>query len=135
MTNVSKKGLSEKVERQLFSQFTDLFSSAERNQLAKLFAALFTEAERIMFIKRLAIVFLIAEEYSTYAIAKTLKVSDATVRAVRAQCQSGRFDHVLLAVKKKSFDKDKFWKTVDVLLRCGLPPRGKGRWRWLYENY
>lgn len=133
MTRISKQTLNQKTEKQLFSQFISLFSVANEKQHEALFSAIFTEAEKTMFIKRMAIVLLLLEEYSTYRIAKTLIVSDSTVRSIRAQYHSGRFDSVVGLMRKKAFDKEKFWKTIELLLRCGLPPRGRGRWKWLYE--
>ena len=133
MTNVSKRPLNPKAREQLLSQFINLFASASRRQHEELFLALFSGAERTMFIKRLAIVFLLSEEYSTYAISKTLVVSDFTVRRIQAQCTAGRYDPIIGVMKGRKFDREKFWNTVDVLLRCGLPPRGRGRWKWLYE--
>ncbi len=133
MTNISKQALSLKTKEQLFAQFVDLFSSGNKNQRRTLFSSLFSESEQVMFIKRLAIVLLLVEEYSTYRISKTLLVSDSTVRTIQAQYRAGRFDSIVGTMRKKSFDKKEFWKTLDLLLRCGLPPRGRGRWKWLYE--
>ena len=133
MTNVSKRPLNPKTRERLFGQFIELFSSANRKQHEELFAAIFSQAEQTMFIKRLAVVFLLSEEYSTYAIAKTLIMSDSSIRDIRTQCALGRYDPIIAAMKRKTFDRERFWKTVDTLLRCGLPPRGRGRWKWLYE--
>jgi Trp operon repressor len=133
MTRVSKERLDRKTERQLFSQFVSIFISVQKGQCDELFSSLFTETERIMFVKRVGIVLLISEGYSTYAIAKALHVSDSTVRVVLKQCKAGKFDPFFSVLKKKTFDIEQFWKTLEVLLRCGLPPRGKGRWKWLYE--
>ncbi len=133
MTRISKQVLDQKTQTRLFSQFTAIFSVSNKRLSGELFKALFTEAETIMFVKRIAIVLLLTERYSTYAIANTLCVSDSTVRVIRSQYEEGRFDAVVKTMRKKTFDKKEFWKTVEVLLRCGLPPRGRGRWKWLYE--
>lgn len=133
MTRISKQKLDKKTHDRLFSEFTRLFASASERQHADLFVSLFSETEKIMFIKRLAIVFLLGEEYSTYAISNTLLVSDSTVRVIRTDYNNGRFDPIVTIMKKRTFNKDEFWKTVEVLLRAGLPPRGRGRWKWLYE--
>lgn len=135
MTNVSKKKLEPRTQDQLFKQFTLLFSSADSSSTSKMFDSLFTESEKIMFVKRVAIVLLIAEEYSTYAIAKTLNVSDKTVRDILKQAKAGRYDSIIAVTRKKSFDKKRFWETVEVLLRGGLPPMGKNRWKWLDKHF
>ncbi len=134
MTRVSKKHLTKEAERKLFAQFVALFSSGNKNQNAELFEALFTDTEKTMFIKRTAIIFLLLEGYSPYGISKTLIVSDSTVRGIRGQCENGAFDPIVSYMRKKSFDREQFWNTLDKVLRCGLPPRaGRGRWKWLYE--
>lgn len=133
MTRISKELLDKSVQNGLFKQFVDLFSSASKQQQSMFFEALLTETEQIMLTKRLAIVLLLLEGYSTYKIAKTLIVSDSTVRLVRAGYRNGHYDAVTVIMKKKAFNKDVFWDTLEKILQCGLPPRGKGRWKWLYD--
>lgn len=135
MTNVSKHKLSKKMQSCLFAQFTQLFAAADQKHLAKLFDALFTESEKMMFVKRVAIILLLQEQYSTYAISKTLKVSDATVRTILQKYETGQYEALSRIVRKKSFDAELFWETVEVLLRAGLPPYGKDRWQWLNKYY
>ena len=131
MTNISKRTLDKNTQKQLFMQFTQMFVSADDDLMPKMFEALFTESEKIMFIKRVAIVILLTEDYSPYAIAKRLCVSDKTVRDIKVQVKAGRYDAFIKVTRKKSFDKDKFWDTLEVLFRGGLPPMGKDRWKWL----
>ena len=133
MTHISKKQLTKKTQDGLFTQFVDLFTSVKKTQQSKIFEALFTETELIMVTKRLAIVLLLLEGRSTYSIAKTLSVSDSTVRLVRSAYRSGHYDSIVEVFRKKSFDRDAFWDTLEKILQCGLPPRGRGRWKWLYE--
>jgi len=134
MTNVSKKKLDAKVQDQLFKQFAQLFTSEDEKYVGNLFDALFTDSEKIMFVKRIAVILLLAENYSSYRIAKTLKVSEATVYAAKKRFDAGTYDCIVSVTRKKSFDKEKFWMTFELLVRAGLPPQGKGRWKWLYEN-
>ena len=134
MTRVSKKKLPKGAQKKLFAQFVHLFSSAQKDKQGSLFSALFTDTEETMFIKRVAIIFLLLEGYSTYRISKVLIVSDSTVRNIQNKCEDGSFDPIIAHMRKKNFDRDKFWKTLDKILRCGLPSRaGRGRWKWLYE--
>jgi hypothetical protein len=37
----------------------------------------------------------------------------------------------LLKLKKKEYED--FWNTLEVILRAGLPPRGKGRWKSTFD--
>ncbi len=135
MTHISKQALDPKVQQQLLAQLAELFVSAKKTNIEGILGGLFTDTETIMFTKRLAIVCLLVEEYSTYAIAKQLLVSDSTVRGIKAQYEGGRFDSIITLIKKRSFNKKEFWKTVELLLSAGLPPRGRGRWKWLYKNH
>ena len=133
MTNISKHTLHKEFEKELFKQFIGLFSVSNKKHSAELFSSLFTESERIMFIKRLAIIVLLQKNVSSYKISLKLHVSDATVRSIHEQISAGKFNPILLHVRKKTFDADSFWKTVEKILSAGLPPRGRGRWKWLYE--
>lgn len=133
MTNISKNKLPKKSEVKLFSQFTKLFAVADEKLLADMFEALFTEAEKIMFIKRLAIILLLSRKCSNYRISKTLHISDSTVRDIKQKFLKGHYDVLVKSVNNKKFDTKKFWTTVEVLLSAGLPPRGRGRWKWLYK--
>ena len=133
MTNISKNKLSKKVEEKLFTQFTNLFSVANKSGLSDMFEALFTDAEKIMFIKRVGIVMLLSKHCSNYRISKTLKVSDTTVRNIKIAFQNGKYDALLGTFNNKKFDSIQFLKVLEKLLQAGMPPQGRGRWKWLYE--
>jgi hypothetical protein len=134
MTRVSKHKLKPDTQKRLFLQFVKVFESAGKKELPALFRALFTESEKIMFIKRLAVILLLSRNRSTYAIAKLLYVSDTTVSLLRVKYESGHYDSLIAVTKRRSFDTKQFWKTIEMILQAGMPPRGKGRWKWLYEN-
>lgn len=131
MTNVSKHKLPSKVQKQLFTQFTNLFVAAEQKKLALVFDALFTDAEKIMFIKRIAIILMLKQNLSVYAIARSLKVTEETVRSHRERYESGEYDAIVKVIKKKSFNIDEFFTGLDALLRLGMPSYGKSRWKSL----
>lgn len=129
MTHVSKKVLDTKTEKKLSLQLAKFFSNQSEKQTQNLFTDLLTSSERIMLIKRLAIVIMITEEHSTYRIAQTLKVSDSTVRDIKIKIQLEQYDYLVAHYKNKNFNSKEFWKTVEVLLRAGLPSRGSDRWQ------
>ena len=134
MTHVSRKKLSKEARNKLFTQFVGVFSKGKKGEQKDLFASLFTDAEEIMFVKRVAVIFLLLEGYSTYRISKTLIVSDSTVRNIQKQCETGRFDPIIAEMRKKNFDREKFWNTLDTILRLGMPPRvDSSRWKWLRD--
>ena len=100
--------------------------------MACLFESLFTDTEKIMFIKRLAIILMISQEHSSYSIGKALHVSNSTVRSLKEKFLKGEFDILVGATRKKNFDSKKFWETMDVLLRLGMPSyNDKDRWKFL----
>ncbi len=134
MVNVSKKPLSPQLKTQLANQFVTLFTSPKKDDVGALFQALFTESEKVVFVKRLAAAWLVQEGYSNYAIAKQLKLSGTTVGAIRADHIKGRFDVLVTIAHDTSFNKKEFWETIELLLRGGLPPYGKDRWKWLHEK-
>jgi hypothetical protein len=133
MTNVSKQKLDPKTMAELEKQFSGLFARAPKGARGDLYISLFTPAERIMFIKRLAIILLLSRKCPTYTIVKTLKVSDATVRSTLMHLEQGHYDDLIGAMHSKSFDIQGFLRVVEIILQAGLPPRGRGRWKWLYE--
>ena len=134
MTNVSKNKLNPTKQKELFMQLASLFSNSDTQHIAVLLEGILTNVEKIMLIKRLAIVLMLTKEHSTYTIAKTLHVSDSTVRDLQLKYEQGTFDSVIGAVTKRSFDKERFWETVEVLLRLGMPSYGKGRWKSVFKD-
>jgi len=131
MTNVSKKLLDQTDQEKLSKQLVDLFAAADKNKTKHIFNELFTPAERIMFIKRLAVILLLEKKVSSYRIAQTLKMSQTSVGNLLEQFQRGAFSSIVRTSQSKSFDSEGFWQTIDVLLRAGMPPRGKDRWKFL----
>lgn len=129
MTNVSKKLLEKSEQEKLFKEFSKLFAQTTSNEVERLFSEMFTPSEQVMFIKRVAIIFMIDEGYTMYRISQTLKVSDSTVRSIRCMQEEGAYESLLKRAKKKTFNRKKFWQTVDVLLRAGMPPRTKDKWK------
>lgn len=132
MTNVSKNKLDDTTQQKLFTQFSALFVQSDQKHISKLFQALFTDSEKIMFMKRLAVILMVAEGHSTYAVAGALHVSDRTARNIKVKLHAGVYDDLIKVTNHKSFDNKKFWDSVEVLLRLGMPSySGKDRWKTL----
>jgi uncharacterized protein YerC len=135
MTNVSKRELEPEVRKKLLTQFAGLFKAAGDVQLSKIFSELFTEAEQIMFVKRLAIIIMLINNFSNYAIAQHLEVSEATVRSTKAKYVNGEYDTIVRVLNNKKFDGQKFWRVLELVLTAGLPPRtGRGRWKFVFNH-
>lgn len=133
MTNISKQPLEPQAEKKLLSQFAKLFAHQNETTAVLLLDDILTPAEKTMLIKRVAIILLIAKDVSNYKIAKTIKVSEATVRNLRHGYKDKEFNVLLKTIDSPSFDTDTFWQQLDVLLRLGMPPMGRGRWSFLDE--
>ncbi|MCA9360558.1 hypothetical protein H6785_02690 [Candidatus Nomurabacteria bacterium] len=130
MTNVSKKELAPEVKKKLFQQFSSLFVMAGERKMGSLFIEFFTESEQMMFVKRVGIIIMLSEEHTNYSIAKTLEVSEATVRSIKGKLIAGGYQNILKITKKNTFDSEKFWSVMGLVLRGGLPPMvGRGRWK------
>lgn len=131
MTNVSKQPLKPQTETKLINQFAQLFAHRDERTAALLLDDILTPAEKIMLVKRVAVILLIAQSVSNYKIANTLHVSETTVRTARARYKKREFSVLLQALEAPGFDTEKFWQQLDVLLRLGMPPMGRGRWSFL----
>lgn len=89
-----------------------------------------TRTERIMIGKRILAYYFLAEGISTYRIEQMLDLSSSTVarfshRMEKKKC--GEFAFLF----QKQIRREAFWKEIETIVRCGLPPQGKDRWDWL----
>lgn len=85
-----------------------------------------------MLAKRLAAIYMLSEGVSTYRINKTLGLSTATILTMRSRLESGSYDYILSQYRDKKMH-DAAWDDILALLRLGMPPMGRGRWKWLYD--
>jgi len=131
MPHVSKKRLEKKLFLSLYNQFTSTVSIQSKRKQAML-GDLLTKTEKIMLAKRLAAVFMLLENASLYNIENTLNISASTAARFARNLDNGEYAHIenFFGVKKK---KKEFWETLEKIVRVGMPPMGRGRWRWLYE--
>ena len=128
MTHISKQPLQSKRRTQLEKQFVNFLASISKQQAEPLFTDLFTEAERTMFIKRLAAVLMLHEGYSRYRIARTLHLSQSTVKIFALHYEQGLYAGVLSVSCSKAFDSYAFWELIETLLQAGMPAQGRSRW-------
>lgn len=132
MTRVSKQPLAKAVKHALSEQLLMLLVQADVKLAKSILHEFFTASEQVMFIKRLAMIMMLEKGYSKYRIAHSLAVSESTVKLIAVAFKAGRYDILIGATRKKDFDKEAFWKTVEVILRCGMPSMGSDRWQsWL----
>jgi Trp operon repressor len=133
MVRVSKRRLKENALLRLHERFAHVIADTRTLQGGKqLLEELLTPSERVMLAKRLAIIFMLLEDVSPYYIAQILKVSTSTTQRIQKQLKAREFPHLVRALEKHH-NRKQFWNEVEAVIRLGMPPKGRGRWRWFYE--
>jgi uncharacterized protein YerC len=119
MTNISKNPLSADELERLFFQLNTTIATLNKQGAHDFLHDLLGTEERIMLAKRFAIIVMITENYSTYSIAKKLKVSTSTVDAIRTRHEHGTYDQLLkhICANKKTYRS--LWETLDQVLHVG----------------
>lgn len=131
MPHISKDQLEEKVFLRIYNQFAHAVSSQSLKKEGVL-DDLLTKTEKVMFAKRLAIIFMLLEDASSYHIRESLQVSTSTTRRFNIKLLNGDYSHVEELFHSKKRKRD-FWCTLEIVVRAGMPPMGRGRWKWLYD--
>lgn len=98
-----------------------------------------TASEKIMLAKRFAIVVMLSKKQSYVTISKMLKVTPKTIAKINRGLDNGEFDFIISQLQKISksgagknaYTNFSIW--LDIVLGMRLPPRGKGRWKFLDE--
>ena len=135
MVNISKKKLDEKTAKEIHARlFKTMFNLKNPKDMRVLVEEFFTPAEQVLFAKRLAALLLLAEHIPPYRVSRLLKLSSATTARFAREIEQEKHTHIGQIIKKKK-DRDVFWAELEVMLRFGMPERGKNRWKWLDEMY
>lgn len=82
---------------------------------------LLTDVEQLMLGKRIALVAMIAAEFSTYTIARRLRVSTSTTKRFRRLLDGGAYQHLKKELQRLK-QKEEFWENIENLSRAGFPP-------------
>ncbi len=130
MPHISKNQLKEDVFLKIYNQFSNTVSGSQKKQ--EVLNDLLTDTEKIMFAKRLAVIFMILEGASFYHIQESLNVSTSTTGRFSRNLNKGTYSHIKKLFYTKQKKKD-FWDTLEVVVRAGMPPMGRGRWQWLND--
>ena len=134
MTNVSKKKLPKVEFDRLYLQLNVIIGSLNKNQSALFFTELLGPEEKVMLTKRLAAVVMFIEGNSSYRVWQLLEMSPSTAEVIRRDFETGRYDNIVMIFTKNKSDYRKFWETLDVILRAGMPPMGRGRWKSVFNQ-
>lgn len=129
MTRVSKEKLQTSHLKKLYVELAKTIVSLDKKNADIFLDELLGEEEKMMIAKRFAAIVMLIERNSVYRISQLLLLSPSTVARLRDKLSNGEYVGIeqILGRKKKEY-KD-FWNTLEVILRAGLPPRGRGRWK------
>ncbi|MCA9360352.1 helix-turn-helix domain-containing protein [Candidatus Kaiserbacteria bacterium] len=134
MTNVSKDKLTEKDLTKLYAQMDKFVGKLNTTSSAHFFSELLGPEERIMLTKRLAAVAMYAESNTPYRVWQLLQVSPSTADRIYQDFNRGRYEHLVSLMKKHKKDYEEFWRVLEIILNAGLPPRGRGRWKSVFDK-
>ena len=111
-------------------QLTNAFEEADdRARVWPMVRELFTRTEKIMFAKRLTLIYLLSCNTPFETITKTLRISPTTVSKFSLALDKGKHKNTLAILGRKG----KLLDIMEKLLRAGLPPQGRGRWKKIYR--
>ncbi len=134
MTRVSKRELSTSYLKKLHKQLTKTIARLDHGTSTVFIDELLGKEEKIMIAKRFAAIVMLMENNSTYRIAQLLHMSPSTTERLRIQYRNGAYDGIEDMFLKNKKEYEEFWETLEVILRAGLPPRGKGRWKSTFDS-
>ena len=133
MTHISKHKLSDRHLEKLFNQLGETFSKLDKNNSTMFLNEFFGKEEKIMFAKRLASIAMCIENNSPYRIGQLLKMSPSTIERIKLKYEIGKYKEIEKILTGNKKDYEQFWETLDVILRAGMPPMGRGRWKSVFK--
>jgi len=134
MAHVSKLQLKKEHLEQLFGQLNRIIGKLDHNSSEDFFSELLGKEEQIMLAKRFAAIVMLIEENSIYRISQLLLMSPSTVERIKLNLELGRYRTITLLLKKNKRGYEQFWTTLEIILRAGMPPQGRGRWKSIFEQ-
>lgn len=123
MTNISKKALDPQQLSKLFEQLDLIISKLTAITSTNFLEELLGHEERIMLAKRLAAIALCIEGRSIYRIATSLNLSPSTAERIYKAYKGGSFKNIEKILTRNTHNFNEFLRTLEVILRGGLPPR------------
>lgn len=128
MPHVSSKRVKKDIFKRMTNEFVNMLSDLKsKEEIREFIKELLTPTERIMLAKRLAIIMMLKKGYPFHVIERTLKISSSTSIRFWKIIKMNDFSVIMKNIQKERAKK-KFWEEIEILLRAGMPPRGKGRW-------
>lgn len=131
MARLSNIELRQETLTRINDRFTAEVAAIKSTKDASAFLnELLGKEEKLVIAKRLVAIAMISEGITSYRIAQALGMSHSTVDRLRTRYKLGHFEHVLEHCRKK-LKRAQFWSDVEVLIRLGMPPQGRGRWKFI----
>lgn len=133
MVRLNSNQLSSQQIERLWLQLAEMAAPKSSTHTAKILREILGHEERIMVAKRLAAAVLLVEGLTPYRIADELKLSQATIHAIREKVEAGGFSTSLQYISKTKKDYFSFLDTLDKILHLGgLLPHYNGidRYPW-----
>ncbi|KKS83774.1 MAG: hypothetical protein UV60_C0033G0004 [Parcubacteria group bacterium GW2011_GWA2_43_11] len=135
MTNVSKRKLQPTHLDKLYVELAKTIVNLDKRSADIFLDELLGEEEKIMIAKRLATIVMLIEKNSVYRISQLLLMSPSTVARLRDKLSIGDYTNIEQILKRRKKEYKDFWNTLEVILRAGMPPRGRGRWKSTREFF
>ncbi|PIQ66266.1 MAG: hypothetical protein COV96_02520 [Candidatus Zambryskibacteria bacterium CG11_big_fil_rev_8_21_14_0_20_42_18] len=133
MPHVSKRKLEEQHLRDLFLETVSVFERAgKRGELKQVLGQLLTPTEKVMLVKRLAVIAMLSQNIPIHDIADDLSMSPSTVDIMSLKFETENYSYIVERGLKETDIKD----IVRMIQTVGgvMPPRGKGRWKYLDDS-
>jgi len=133
MPHISAKKIKTENLSKLYSELVSALEKSTRKSKTKIFLNdLLTRTEKIMLAKRFAVVYLLSKGVPNSYIYETLHMSPATIARMSLKYENERYSNLLRSISRRNKD---IWRTLEKILRAGLPPiAGRGRWKFLYKK-
>ncbi len=129
MAHIGKEKLDKGEFERLFGRLVQVCADATERDAHPLLHGLLTDTEQVMLTKRFAAVLMYHEGYSCYVVERTLKISSSTALRIRKAYKTGRYRPLVAVFDKGKVNREEFWRTLEVLLRLGMPSMGRDRWK------
>ncbi len=133
MVRISKSRLRPSQLKKLYIRLSKTISLLDKSEANLFLDELLGEEEKIMIAKRFAAIVMLMEKNSNYKIAQMLHMSPNTVRLLDIKFNNGEYTSMEKMFKRNKKEYEDFWETLESVLRFGMPPIGKGRWKSTFE--
>ncbi len=134
MTHVSKHKLKPSHLKKLYKQFSKTLGQVNQLETGMFLDELLGEEEKIMLAKRFAVIVMLMEKNSIYRIAQLLHMSPSTIERLKLKYITGEYEFIEKLFKHNKKEYKEFWETLEIILRAGMPPMGRGRWRSVFNT-